>query len=45
MDEIGRWSKLTDHQRLQVMDVLPDRMKHLKMQRKAAGIEDQAGGQ
>ncbi|MFN3171503.1 MAG: DUF1289 domain-containing protein [Hyphomicrobiales bacterium] len=45
MDEIGRWSKLSDPQRLQVMDVLPDRMKHLKMQRKAAGIEDQAGGQ
>ncbi|MEO0382438.1 MAG: DUF1289 domain-containing protein [Pseudomonadota bacterium] len=45
MDEIGRWSKLSDSQRLQVMDVLPDRMKHLKMQRKAAGIEEQAGGQ
>jgi predicted Fe-S protein YdhL (DUF1289 family) len=45
MDEIGRWSKLTDPQRLQVMALLPDRMKHLKKQRRAAGIDDQDGGQ
>ncbi len=45
MDEIGRWSKLSDPQRLQVMELLPDRIKHLKMQRKAAGIDEQSGGQ
>ncbi len=38
LDEIGRWSKLTDPQRLMVMGQLPTRMKSLEPQRKAAGI-------
>lgn len=42
MEEIARWSKLTDPQRLHVMDQLPDRMKHLVKQRRAAGIDDQS---
>ncbi|MFK7791773.1 MAG: DUF1289 domain-containing protein [Devosiaceae bacterium] len=45
LDEIGRWSKLTNLQRRQVMGQLPDRMKHLGPQRKAAGIDDVAGQQ
>jgi predicted Fe-S protein YdhL (DUF1289 family) len=43
MEEIGRWSKLTDPQRLQVMTQLPERMKYLRTQRRAAGIDDQSG--
>lgn len=45
MDEIARWSKLTDPQRRQVMEQLPDRMKHLTVQRRAAGIDRQDGDQ
>lgn len=45
LDEIGRWSKLTDPQRLRVMGQLPERMKHLGPQRKAAGIDTQPAGE
>lgn len=38
LDEIGRWSKLTDPQRLMVMQQLPQRMTKLEPQRKAAGL-------
>lgn len=41
LDEIGRWSKLTDPQRLMVMQQLPDRMKKLEPQRRAAGIAEE----
>ena len=45
LEEIGRWSKLSDPQRLQVMEKLPERMKHLSVQRRAAGVDDQGGCQ
>lgn len=45
LDEIGRWSKLSDSQRHQVMSKLPARMKHLSAQRRAAGLESTAGDQ
>jgi hypothetical protein len=45
LDEIGRWSKLTDPQRLMVMGQLPTRMKNLEPQRKAAGIAGPSGDQ
>lgn len=38
LDEIGRWSKLNDPQRLMVMQQLPKRMKKLEPQRRAAGL-------
>jgi predicted Fe-S protein YdhL (DUF1289 family) len=45
LDEIGRWSKLSDPQRLHVMEQLPARMKHLQRQRRAAGLDVQGGSQ
>ena len=44
IDEIGRWSKLTDAQRLQVMHLLPARMRKLGPQRAAAGLDAGPGG-
>lgn len=41
LDEIGRWSKLNDPQRMMVMQQLPDRMKKLEPQRRAAGIAEE----
>lgn len=41
LDEIGRWSKLDDRQRLVVMDQLPQRMKKLEPQRRAAGLVEE----
>lgn len=38
LDEIGRWSKLDDEQRLMVMEQLPYRMEKLEPQRRAAGL-------
>lgn len=45
MDEIGRWSKLTDEQRRQVMGLLPSRMRKLVRQREAAGLDGRQGDQ
>ena len=45
IDEIGRWSKLTHAQRLQVMHLLPARMRKLGPQRAAAGLDAGPGGQ
>ncbi len=45
MEEIGRWGRLTDGQRDQVMDQLPERMKYLAAPRRAAGLEDAQGSQ
>ncbi|MBV6657360.1 MAG: DUF1289 domain-containing protein [Devosiaceae bacterium] len=44
MDEIGRWSRLTDPQRLAVMSILPGRLEKLGPQRRAIGLEDGAQG-
>lgn len=41
LDEIGRWSKLDDPQRLMVMQHLPQRMKKLEPQRRAAGLMEE----
>lgn len=43
LDEIGRWSKLDDPQRLMVMQHLPQRMKKLEPQRRAAGLIEEKG--
>ena len=45
MDEIGRWSKLSDEQRRQVMGLLPSRMRKLVRQREAAGLDGRQGDQ
>lgn len=42
LDEIGRWSKLSDPQRIMVMQQLPQRMENLEPQRRAAGLLQEA---
>lgn len=42
LDEIGRWSKLDDRQRIMVMQKLPYRIKKLEPQRRAAGLLEEA---
>lgn len=42
LDEIGRWSKLSDPQRIMVMQQLPQRMEKLEPQRRAAGLLQEA---
>lgn len=42
LDEIGRWSKLSDPQRMMVMQQLPQRMEKLEPQRRAAGLLQEA---
>lgn len=41
LEEIGSWSKLSDPQRLMIMQQLPGRMKKLEPQRKAASIAEE----
>ena len=42
LDEIGGWAKYSDAQRDQVFGQLPGRMRHLKVQRRAAGLPEAA---